>query len=320
MIKRYSLNQSVAFQNPYRIYVLSSSDTQLLNYETQNIIEQAKFNQSKKFVIQAQDEWQGFLQNNNNYSFFSEPTAYILQLEKNALMSKNFIDFNPNEDEIYIIQTPVYKHAFLEHLQKHPQCVWYSIYPPSQLELWNWLSKKLQSQNFSISKNAQSWFMTQDEIDFHQCQQLYERLILQFSNPQELSLDDIHSHLGFSQQDDWQPLVDAWLLNQKNIIQQKFSKIQLNQDLTLLIWILNRNLQVLLALVHGQQSPQAIFQQYKIWNKHIALFEKAYPYLNVERIHQAICLLHDVDKHVKTYQPELARFKLQRLLLEFPYG
>ena len=48
-------------------------------------------------------DWDLYVQQTQNYCLFPEPTAHILELEKTALMNKNFIPLDVAHDDICII-------------------------------------------------------------------------------------------------------------------------------------------------------------------------------------------------------------------------
>ena len=318
MIKRYALNHTNLYHPEHNLYILSSQDTALTAYETNNIIKKQQIENRKKYLIKSIADWDLYVQQTQNYCLFPEPTAHILELEKTALMNKNFIPLDVAHDDICIIHTSQFKHAFFSHLDLQPNCSWHGIYSPSKAELWLWLSKQLYQKQYSLDDDVKAWFMHCDGITFYHCQQLLEIMGLSYPAPQKLTINDLNMHLGVTQQE-WQPLIDAWMLNQKDALMHKLPNLEINADITLLIWILKRNLLVLQALLQGVQPASTIFQEYKIWQKQIPLFVSVYPKLTINKVYDSICLLHEIDTHFKSHQTALAKFKLARLLLEFPY-
>ncbi len=318
MIKSYSLRQSIAYQTRYQIYILSAQDEDLQQYETQHIIEQAGITQVKKYLIQSAEDWNGFYSTSQNYQLFPEPTAYILQLEKNALSSKSLIDLKPGEEEIYIIQTQQFKHVFLDHLDKNPNTLWYRLYTPNPQELWGWLLQTLKAHHYHIAPDVAPWFLQQDSIQWRHYRQLWEKIKLGHAPQATLQIMHMQELLGDILEDDWQPLIEAWMQNEKQRIHQYFPKIDTQNDFSLLIWLLHRNLQVWLALHNKQKNPNQIFQQFKVWNKHIPLFQKTLPLWSQEKIERTLCKLHEADKHYKCFRTLQARYAFKHLLLEGP--
>jgi DNA polymerase III delta subunit len=318
MIKRYSLQQMIPGQMQ-SIYIFSSQDPDIAQFETQNIIQKVQIQVTEKYYIQSLADWDIFKKNSLNYDLFSEPKAYIIQLDKSGMPNKDFIELIPGDDDIYIIHTSQFKHAFLEYLAQFKNCYWYGIYTPSPKELWHWFSQNLIREKYQFTSDIASWFQMQDELSFRHYLQMIEQIHLNFPNPITLQLASLQNFIGHFEQNDWQPLVDAWMNNDKQLISQKCQRIAPQQDLSLLIWILNRNLQVWHALVMGKQSPANIYQNYKIWNKQIPLFERSYSQLKIDKINHAICLLQAIDSDFKSYRYLSAKLKLEQLLLGFPY-
>lgn len=316
MIKSYSLRQSIAYQTRYQVYILSAQDEDLLQYETQHIIEQAGITQVKKYLIQSAQDWNNFYTSSQNYQLFPEPTAYILQLEKNALSTKALIDLKPGEEEVYIVQTQLFKHVFLDHLDKNPNTLWYRLYSPSAQELWSWLLQKLKEQGHTLAADVAPWFLQQEGIQWRHYRQLWEKINLSHASPSTLNLSQMQELLGDILEDDWQPLIDAWMQNQKQRVQQFFAKLDAQSDFSLLIWLLHRNLQVWSALHANPKNPSLIFQQFKVWNKHTSLFQKTLPLWSKHSIEKNLCQLHIADTHFKSFRTLQTIQALKRLLLE----
>lgn len=318
MIRKYALRQSIPYQKATQIYILSAQDEDLLHYETQKIIEKAGIHEIKKSAIQSLDDWNHFHLNSQNYTLFPEPTAYILQLEKNALSAKNMIDLKPGEEDLYIIQTQQFKHVFLEHLDKQPNAVWYHLYNPNPSELWAWFIQQLKSHQYAIDEDVKAWFSQQEGLQWQHYRQLWEKINLSHAPQTTLSILHMQELLGDIIEVDWQPLLEAWMQNQKQRVLQYFPKIDNQNDFSLLIWLLHRNLQVWLALHAKPKNSNAVFQQFKVWNKHISLFQQTLPFWSKEKIEKTLCLLHEADKHFKSFRTLQASQILKRLLLEGP--
>jgi DNA polymerase III delta subunit len=317
-MRRYQLQQNLPCQTQ-SVYIFSAQDVDIAQFETQKIIQKAQIESIQRFEIQSQASWDNFKQASLNYDLFSEPKAYVIQLEKSGIPNKQFFELQPGPDEIYFIHTQQFKHAFFEHLAQQKNCFWYSMYAPSSQDLWLWFSQQLLQNQFKLNQDIAPWFLQQSELSFRHYSQLLEHIRLAYTKPTLLTLTELQNHIGFSAGQDWQALVDAWMLNQKDILIEKTQHINPQQDFTLLIWILNRTLQVWHALVMGKQIRKNIYQDFKVWNKHIPLFEKSYPHLKLEKINQALVLLHEIDKSFKSYQYGTAKLKLEYLLLGFPY-
>jgi DNA polymerase III delta subunit len=318
-MRRYQLQLQLPSQSQ-AVYIFSCQDMTIAQYETQKIIQKAQIEITQRFEIQSLAQWDTFKQESLNYDLFSEPKAYIIQLDKSGFPAKQFFNLSPGPDEIYFIHTQQFKHAFLEHLAQDKNCFWYGMYQPSPQDLWQWFSKALLPKDFKFQPDVAPWFLQQNELGFRHYAQLLEHIHLSYQAPTTLSLAELQNHIGFTTQQDSQALVDAWMLNQKDILLEKCQRLQVSQqDFTLLIWILNRTLQVWHALLMGKKTPREIYQDFKIWNKHIPLFEKSYPHLKLDKVNQALILLHEMDRCFKSYQYLPAQLKLEQLLLGYPY-
>ena len=194
---------------------------------------------------------------------------------------------------------------------------WINAYAPNSQDLWKWLLQTLKG--YSLTSDIQPWFFQQSFINYGLCQQFIEKI--QLSHPQSCRIDlqTFQNHLGIQSTEHWTPLLEAWMNQQValSILRLRQAK-SCQQELTLLIWLLSRNVQVLYALKQNIQTPKAIFEQFKIWPKQIPPFEKFVKKLQLSQLDKLLLMAQELDSMVKSGQLNLVWLKLERFLL-LPY-
>ena len=87
------------------------------------------------------------------------------------------------------------------------------------------------------------------------------------------------------------------------------------QELSLLIWLLNRNVQVLYAIQQNIRPEKSIYEQFKIWRSQIGLFEHAKKHFSSHQLVKLLAILQHIDQLVKTGQTQMAWLKLHDFLM-----
>jgi DNA polymerase III delta subunit len=316
MMKRFNLNQVYQLSKNVNIVLISSYDENVSNMLIETILNQRQIELIEKIPLNNQEDWSGLEQKTQNYSLFSEPKAYIMTLEKNALSTKHFPTLTPLDDDLFILKTTFFKHVFFNHLEQIKNSEWLGIYKPSSNDLWHWLKRSFQNKSYTLSNDCNDWFKKQDGIDFATCTQLFEKICLQYPKPMPIENHMLDSHMSYQNEENLQALIDAWMQQEatKTLELLNKAKAQL-KDLSLFIWLINRTLQVWYAQSEHKQKPQEIFQQFKVWPKQIPLFESSFKRQDRKKIEHMLLLLQKADEYYKAHQLFLAWITIERLFI-----
>ena len=313
MMKRIQLMQLSTIMPKHRQVLISYQDQDILNDYCQRIIQQHQIEEIESIDILHHQDWENLFHNQQNYRLFPEPKAYRIHFDKASLHAKYLPQLATQTDDLYIFSTPIFKHPLLERLITDHQLEWFGIYAPFNQDLWHFFQTEIKQKGHTLASDIHSWW-AENTLTYSQVKQLLEKICLHYPTPQILTLSEVVTHLGLTQHQDIQDLIDAWMNQSTPKIINLLDKIKTN-DLVLLQWIIQRNLLVLDALKTSPHTAQAIFQQHKIWPKQTASFIKLNQCLSKDIIAQLLCLLQDVDMQFKTHQIDLAMQKLRYLLL-----
>ena len=281
MIIRYQLSQTIKLPKNTQIFIISYQDEDIYQHLIQEIKSQTQCATQQHLSLANLDSWESLSALTQNYNLFQDPTFYELELEKTGLNIKKLPTILPLEGDVFVFKTTQFKHNL-----------------------------------YKLAPNIHSWFINQHAIQFGDCKQLVEKINLSAEQNSTIELTDIQNHLGIQQHDDWNPMIEAWMQGQTAIAIARLREVLMSQsEFTLLVWLLNRNLQVLFALNQQMQSTQTIFEQYKIWPKQTALFINSKANFTLDKLAKLIQLLKIIDAQVKSGQNKMVSLQLERFLL-----
>lgn len=313
MMIRYQINQALKLKSSSNCYIISYQEEDIY----QNIAQQiCNFHQLQEHVhldIAQTADWQKLTVQTQNYELFATPKSYEIQLSKIALNIKTIPEIMPLDEDVFIFKTNVFKHKLLDEISQKTPCIWIQSYAPKINELWQWLNQKIP--NVTLDETIREWFLQQQQINFSQCQQAVEKIEL--TKTKILSLNDFKNHLGFTNlEENWNPLIDAWMQGQKSraLALLRQSKLA-NHELTLLVWLLGRNLQVLFTLKQSLRPAQEIFSSFKIWPQQVPVFHQALGYFSQTQLAKLISLVQEIDVSVKSGKISQSWLKIEKLLL-----
>ena len=317
MITRFHILQALKIPLKANVFIISYQDEEVYQQAVKEICQQKQILASESMQIQQADQWINISQATQNYGFFQEPTCYQIELHKSALSAKSLPALTPLNDDVFIFKTDQFKHALLSKLAATDEICWINAYAPNSQDLWKWLLLTLKG--YSLTSDIQPWFFQQSFINYGLCQQFIEKIQLSHLKPCRIDLQTFQNYLGIQTTEHWTPLLEAWMNQQValSIVRLHQAK-SCQQELTLLIWLLSRNVQVLYALKQNIQTPKAIFEQFKIWPKQIPPFEKFVKKLQLSQLDKLLLLVQELDSMVKSGQLNLTWLKLERFLL-LPY-
>lgn len=317
MIIRYQLSQNFKPNPKHQIYIISYQDLAVYHALVKSICHSLQIEEHQYLDVFKAEDWQTVQNISQNYSLFQTPTCYEITLEKQGLPSKSCPDLYPLVGDIMIFKTQQFKNSIFQQLASFEHVAWIQSYQPSLADLWRWLQQQLSNSKYPIEPDVQGFFLQQDGIDFSRCQQAFEKWRLSYPTPTiALNVEALQNLLGIPQHDDWQPLMDAWLNRNTVLLMDKFQLAKTEQkDLTLLVWLMGRNLQVAYALHSGLRASSEVFQQYKVWPKTMPTIEKWATQLSLRAIVEAIKNLQQTDIYVKTGQLPKAWHLIEKILL-----
>lgn len=310
MMIRYQINQSLKLKTSNHSYIISYQDEDIYQYLVQQICDFHQLQEHVHLDIAQIADWQKFSELTQNYELFATQKAYEIQLSKTALNCKSLPELRPLDGDVFIFKTSVFKHKLLDEISKNTACIWIQSYAPKTSELWQWLSQKIQ-----LDVNIREWFLQQPQLNFSQCKQALEKIKL--SETQQLSLTDFKNHLSFTSLDEnWTPLLEAWMHgNQRKAVDLLRESKLAHHELTLLVWLLGRNLQVLYTLKQALRPAQDIFASYKIWPQQVALFHKGLTHFSHTQLSRLLSLIQDIDVSLKSGKVAHTWLKLEQFLL-----
>jgi DNA polymerase III delta subunit len=317
MIIRYQLTQSFKPNPAHQIFIISYQDLAIYDILVNNLCQLFNIEEHQHLDILKADDWIGLQNISQNYNLFQVPTCYELTLEKHGLPSKSTPLIQPMKGDIFVFKTQQFKNSTFQEWANHPHVTWVQAYQPSVKDLWRWFYQQFLANQYPMASNVQEWFLQQQGLDLIRCQQAFEKWKLSYPTPSKpLSLSDLPDLFGIPQQDNWQPLIDAWLSNQTSIMHQTFLQAKAEQlDLTLLVWIMGRNLQVAYALQTGNENSTQIYQQYKVWPKLIPTIENWSKKIPTEVLVEALKNIQATDIFIKTGQSHKAWHFIEKTLL-----
>jgi len=317
MIIRYQLSQPFKPNLQHQIFIISYQDLAVYQNLVQNICHLFNIQDHQYLDILKTDDWVGIHNITQNYNIFQVPTCYELTLEKQGLPNKSTSLIHPMTGDTFVLKTQQFKSTTLQEWSNLPQVSWIQAYQPSLKDLWRWFYQQLMTQQYRVELNVQEWFLQQQGFDLIRCQQALEKWKLSYPTPSKiLSISDLQDLFGIPQQDNWQPLIDAWLSHHTSLMHKLFVQAKTEQlDLTLLAWIIGRNLQVAYALHAGHESPSTIYQQYKVWPKLIPSIENWAKKISPETLVEAIKNIQQADIFIKTGQTYKAWHFIEKILL-----
>jgi hypothetical protein len=311
---RYQLSQTIKLPKNTQIFIISYQDEDLYQHLIQDIKSQTQCTTQQYLSLSNLDSWESLSALTQNYNLFQDPTFYELELEKTGLNIKKLPTILPLEGDVFVFKTTQFKHNLFNQLSALPNSLWIQSYAPNINDLWQWVKTKLN--HYKLAPNIHSWFINQHAIQFGDCKQLVEKINLSAEHNSTIELTDIENHLGIQQHDDWNPMIEAWMQGQTALAITRLREVLMSQsEFTLLVWLLNRNLQVLFALNQHIQSTQTIFEQYKIWPKQTALFINSKANFTLDKLAKLIQLLKIIDAQVKSGQNQMVSLQLERFLL-----
>ena len=313
MMKRINLSQLSKVKPKHRLILVSYQDKDLCHDFCQTIIKQHHIDEVESVDILSVTDWENLNLNHQNYRLFPEPKAYLIYFDKATLNAKQLPHSDADSEDLYLLCTPIFKHPSIEKMITENKLEWFGLYAPFNQDLWTYFQAEINPKGYTLSTNIRSWWI-ETSLTYIQIKQLIEKIFLHHPLPKTLELNEIEEHLGLSQSQETQDLIEAWMNQHPQQINTLLDKVK-STDLSLIIWIMQRNLIVLDALKTQPNKTQEIFQKHKIWPKQTTSFIQFNRYLTKDIIAQLLCLLQEIDSHFKTHQIAFARQKLQYLFL-----
>lgn len=314
MIIKFQLNAPLKFPAPCRQFIVSYQDEDIYRYIYTQIKKRHSDTNTISISLEQSTDWQCLMAQTNNYQLLPESNLYEIALSKPAFQLKTLPELQPLDTDLYLFKTTEFKHQLLSNLEKQNHSVWIQAYNPQLLELWQWLQNQLHQ--FDLDSSLKPWFLQQTGIQFRHCWQVVEKFNLNFKPKSHISLQDFKEGLGVQTDDNWQPLMDAWMCgNLPDATLKLRQTLNSQQELSLLIWLLGRNLQVLFALKQGIQSPQEIFSVCKIWPKQTQAFMQAQTRFSLKQLSSLIHELQEIEQAFKSGLNKRIPLMLERFFI-----
>lgn len=204
--------------------------------------------------------------------------------------------------------------SWYQHIEQHGLVV--QIFEPQGKQFLQWIKQRLRTYQLQPEGPLAERLSYFYEGNLFALNQTIERLHLAYPNG-NTCFEEVEATLIESGQFNQYQLVDAiWEDNLPRALQIARMLRQKNEDLTLFNWSINRDLQVLTALKHGQETKK-LWQQFKIWPKRQPLLRQAVHRLSAEQLHQARLQLAQLDLSIKSQEPTMRWQQFEQLLLIF---
>jgi DNA polymerase III delta subunit len=314
MMIRYQILNQPKLPAQCELFIISYQSEELYQKIVNQICHQYQITAHQHYPISLLEHWNNLSHHTQNYDLFHEPCCYEFELQKNGLACKTIPKLSPLQGDIYIFKTQQFKHQCLDKIASLPKSCWIQSYAPQIKDLWNFLKRQILPH--TLSQDVESWFLQQHAIDFGVVEQAVEKILLSQKNTSCIALDELKKHLSIQITEDWNPFLESWMNKELALSFTRLKYAQnTGQELTLLIWLLNRNVQVLYAIQQGIRPAKSIYEQFKIWPSQISLFEKANKYFSSQQLVRLLTILQDIDRLIKTGQTQLAWLKLHDFLL-----
>jgi DNA polymerase III delta subunit len=315
MIIKYQISQKLKLNPKTRIFLISYQDDEIYRQINQELREHYQCLLQTNIVLQQTAQWQELELATRHYQLFAEPQTYEIEIQTAALKAKKLPQITPLETDIFIFKTKDFKAALLQQLQAMPNTLWIQAYQANLSEFWRYF--KQQVSNFKFEPDVEAWFLHQEQMNFSLCKQLAEKIHLSFESNRLIQINDLQNLLGYAATElNWNPLVQAWMRrNHSECIHILRNSVYKDSDLILLIWILNRQAQVLYALKQAIQDPKQIFSQFKLWPKQQQECTQFIQYFSGRYLEQALTDLQSIDQQLKSGQANLALINLERFFL-----
>ena len=311
---RYQILNQPKLPAQCELFIISYQSEELYQKIVNQICHQYQITAHQHYPISLLEHWNNLSQHTQNYDLFHEPCCYEFELQKNGLSCKTLPNLSPIQGDIYIFKTQQFKHQCLDKIACLAKSCWIQSYSPQIKELWSYLKRQIQPH--TLSQDIESWFLQQHAVDFGIVEQAIEKILLSQKNASCLALNEFKKHLGIQISEDWNPFLESWMKQELELSLSRLRYAQTTgQELTLLVWLLNRNVQVLYAIQQQMRPTKSIYEQFKIWPSQISLFEKAIKHFSTTQLVKLLIILQDIDRLVKTGQTQLAWIKLYDFLL-----
>lgn len=310
---KFQLNKTLKFSSTTQQFIISCQDEDLFRYIHSQISQQFSDATHIPIILEQTQDWQILIAKTQNYTLLPESYIYTIDLHKSAMQIKSLPQIQVLPGDIYIFKTNQFKHNLLSALEQQAHTVWIQAYSPMLSELWQWLQAQLPQMKWDLQ--IKSWLLEQSSIQFRHCAQLVEKLKL-CPNQTSIDLEKFMGHLGIHQDEHWQALIDSWMNGDLDSSIQKLRALSSQQDCSLLIWLLSRNLQVLFALKQQQQNPQNIFNTFKIWPKQTGIFLKAQHNFSLKQLANLISKVQEIDLSLKSGRNKIVPRMLEQFLIQ----
>lgn len=317
-------------QNLAPIYLIQGDEPLLVQEACIAISNQAKrshFTEQICLTIDAQFNWQGLINQLQNFSLFNEQQLIKLQLTGNlnpegAQVICQYAQ-QPSQDKILIITGNKLTGAQLQSswckaIEK--QGIIVNIWPINQAQMSGWLKQRLTNLGLKITSESLQLLADFCEGNLLAAQQLLQKI--QLLAPQEtISLATIQQLINDDARFTLFDLVDTCLQGNAKQTLRIIAKLQAEAtEPTLIIWSLARELRLLINVMEqvkqGKTLSAALATQ-SIHSKRSSLLNKALHNSSLELWYHLLMQTAELDKIVKGATPGNIWQAIRILCLQF---
>lgn len=232
--------------------------------------------------VEGHFDWQGFLQEGNALSLFSDRKLIELRLpsgkpgDAGSKALQSYAE-HPNADNVLLIES-----GKLEGASKNSK--WYkaldgagaivTIWPIELNQLPGWTMRRMQEKGLQATQEAVALLVERVEGNLLACAQEIEKLLLLFG-PGAISLEQVASSVADSSRFDIYKLVDGALQGDANRTSRIINGLKgEGVEPVLILWALTREIramtQMAFTMKQGASSDQAMAKHY-VWDKRKSL-------------------------------------------------
>jgi DNA polymerase-3 subunit delta len=331
LIQHQDLRQHLE-KNLLPFYVLAGPDCYSIEKEN-HLLKQMFHKQHeaerKLFHIMSDGDWQAIQDELYSYDLFSEKLIIDIRYEKKSMDAKgkkillNFIE-NPTEDKLLILRCPNIPAKQLQWLSAKPKVCVISAYPPNAEKMKSWIMQQLKKQDYQFQIKIVELIFNHVQGNMLACSQTIKKIIMM--HPPGSILDEDEIKVQLYDQSEYQvfELTDVLLqgnqLTALKILNQLF---QSNDDSYLVLWLLSRELRVLLQLkfkIETGESFKTACDNLKIWRQKASNYQKANQRLSTSLLEKLLHMALEADIAIKTSKTSHAKHLMTDIVIAFTKG
>ncbi len=302
-----------------QIYIISGDEVLLCQKTADKIrksVLNAGINERLRYIADSQFDWQDIINENKNLSLFSNQRLFDIQIDKmiekhtKALMQ---LSQSLNNDNIILLTLPKIdsrsqKAKWFSQLESNG--IFVQIWPIDAHQLPAWIQQRAQDLNLSLSQDAVNMICERGEGNLLALSQELEKLVLINGVGSKINVEKVNESVVNNSRYSIYDLSDRLLMGKtKEAIHCLNQLVEEGTEVSIILWLFNRETQTLSSLFKSIQSSTSLkqaCQSKKIWDKRIPFYESALTRHNHITLLYIQNYLAMIDKRIKGLEgPEI---------------